>query len=173
MALSKKVFLRNCTHLSEARYAAGMEVEYIGFTFTSSDSDNHRANIKAIFDWLSGVQFVAELTEPNVEMIEEIQTVYQPAVWLISPEVLPLMHPDAKVVLSTPSEDITDQVIGQLCYPTLALEPPLSRWVIYHGETDLLDDDILVLEGQPEERPGFANLDDLAEVLESLEVSDL
>ena len=35
-----------------------------------------------------------------------------------------------------------------------------------------LNSDLLILEGKPEERPGFADLDHLADVLEALEVED-
>lgn len=176
MALLKSVMLRNCTHLSEARYAAGMNVDYIGFKFSTHDSDDYRTAILGIFNWLAGVDFVAEIAEADQELVNIISKEYSPSVWMVSGKVLPLLPTDAQVVLLEEPTKEDNRVIGVLTDYTSTILSSLPKWFLKREQDDLElilpAADVLVLEGTPEERPGFADLDHLADVLEALEVED-
>jgi phosphoribosylanthranilate isomerase len=174
MALSIAVMLRRCTHLSEARYAAGMEVQYLGFLFSAADTDDYRSQTKAIYDWVAGVELVAELTEANQALVNEVFATYQPSVWMVPAEVLPLLPTGAKVVLTGPDYGDTAKVIGYFREGDQATGMDFPVWLHYTAQLQLFEATeratVLVLDGRPEERPGFANLDHLADVLDALEV---
>ncbi len=174
MALSTAVMLRRCTHLSEARYAAGMEVQYLGFLFSTTDTDDYRSQTRAIYDWVAGVELVAELTEANQALVNEVFTTYQPSVWMVPADVLPLLPADSKVVLTGPNYGDAAKAIGYFLEGDQAVGMDLPVWLHYTGALQLPEATdiatVLVLDGRPEERPGFANLDHLADVLEALEV---
>jgi phosphoribosylanthranilate isomerase len=56
-----KIKLSNITNLSDARYAAAVGIDYIGFCFDTNDA-NYIPPVKAkeIFEWTSGTIVVAE-----------------------------------------------------------------------------------------------------------------
>jgi phosphoribosylanthranilate isomerase len=56
MSLKTKVFIGNITHLSDARYAAGMGVDWLGFPAQAVNP----VLFREITDWLSGPEFVLE-----------------------------------------------------------------------------------------------------------------
>lgn len=58
MALRTKVKVGNITNLSDARYCAGMGVEWLGFNPTATD----RKTFKEITDWITGPTMVMELS---------------------------------------------------------------------------------------------------------------
>jgi phosphoribosylanthranilate isomerase len=58
MALKTKVKAGNITNLSDARYCAGMGVDWLGFPADVVNPDT----FKEITDWVTGPQFVLELT---------------------------------------------------------------------------------------------------------------
>lgn len=62
MALKTKVKISGVTNLSDARYCAGMMVDYFGFNI-DPNSPNYIGpeDFKEITDWVSGVSLVAEL----------------------------------------------------------------------------------------------------------------
>lgn len=62
MALKTKVKISEVTNLSDARYCAGMMVDYFGFNI-DPNSPNYIGpeDFKEITDWVSGVSLVAEL----------------------------------------------------------------------------------------------------------------
>lgn len=168
--------LRNCTHLSEARYAAGMNVDYIGFRFSLQDADEYRTMIVGIYNWLAGVDLVAEVVEPDQNLVTTILAEFSPAIWMVPSKVLPLLPADAQVVLSDEPTKEDPRVIGILIDYTSTVLTSLPKWFLKREQDDLdmilPAADVLVLEGRPEERPGFADLSHLADVLEALEVED-
>lgn len=177
MALAKPVLLRNCQHLSEARYAAGMEVPYIGFTFSTSDADDRRHTITAIWQWLAGVELVAEIHEASPELVATIRQEYAPSLWLVPAELTALLLPEEKYLTIGAAPAGIQGCVGQLLNLQEARniqDAELPLWVELteadqRAEADALAS-VLVISGRPEERPGFPDLSFAADVLEQLEL---
>lgn len=78
MGLTIPVILNSVNNLSDARYAAGMGVDLMGFEV---DEDSNRyvdPNLfKAITSWLSGIETVASISVLNSNVLSAIQENYQ------------------------------------------------------------------------------------------------
>lgn len=178
MALSKPVLLRNCQHLSEARYAAGMEVSYIGFLFSGADDDMRRHQIAAIWNWLAGVELVAEIHEPNPELIESVRQEFNPAMWLVTAETASLLTTEDSFVLIGPANtSSTAHAKGRLLdlqQADAAADMPLWLEITDSAQLEPASEkaEVIVISGKPEERPGYPDLDFAASVLESLEIEN-
>ena len=68
-----KIKLSNITNLSDARFAAAVGIDYIGFCFDTNDL-SYMPPIKAkeIFEWTSGTKIVAEFGEQGIGEIKDI-----------------------------------------------------------------------------------------------------
>ena len=77
MSLKTRVKVSGVTNLSDARYCAGMMVNYLGFN-VNEQSDNFLSatDFIEISEWVSGVSFVAECENMNVEEVLEAVTNY-------------------------------------------------------------------------------------------------
>lgn len=73
MSFLTKIKLGNVTNLSDARYAAAVGINYIGFCFDPS-AQNYIAPIKAkeMIDWITGSYIVAEFGEQSFNEINDI-----------------------------------------------------------------------------------------------------
>jgi len=79
MGLRVPVIISSVNNLSDARYAAGMGVEWIGFQIDENSERYVSPELfKAITSWVSGVQTVAEIVVLNPETLQRIQQEYQP-----------------------------------------------------------------------------------------------
>ncbi len=79
MGLTIPVILNSVNNLSDARYAAGMGVEFMGFEVdTSSERYVSPDLFKAITAWLSGVKTVTEVAVLTSAALTIIQEQYQP-----------------------------------------------------------------------------------------------
>ena len=78
MALKTLVKLSNVNNLSDARYAAGMGVELIGFDLDES-SENYvdPDQFHAITNWISGVKFVGELSTIDQGSVDKLLSQYK------------------------------------------------------------------------------------------------
>ncbi|MCX2744079.1 hypothetical protein OO013_09395 [Mangrovivirga sp. M17] len=96
MALRCKVIVRNVSNLSDARYCAGMGVDYYGF-FTDTAIEEHLSpeSFKEINEWLSGIEPVAE---PAGQSIDSVSTDYGIEKFLLS-------EPDPDVLKSLDSKE--------------------------------------------------------------------
>jgi phosphoribosylanthranilate isomerase len=188
MKLKTKVFIKNITNLSDARYCAGMMVDYIGFD-TKVLSTN---TFKEIKNWLSGVETVIDAEGP----LENIQAKLSsfPA------EAVRISSKDFNVNLKNLNLPIFLQVdLEKDNLPDLfALAKDYVQYFVVSGENlpniletwaaqypILIDHDLLskeefseignssyaglVLTGGEEERPGYRDFGDLMEILEELE----
>lgn len=68
MALKTTVMVNNITHLSEARYCAGMGVNILGFQFDGSEESTRRFN--EISSWIAGVGLCGDFRGADVSFIE-------------------------------------------------------------------------------------------------------
>ncbi|MCW5910962.1 MAG: hypothetical protein KIT62_07805 [Cyclobacteriaceae bacterium] len=187
MALVTKVKAANITNLSDARYCAGMGVDWIGFPAAEVDAKLFRE----ITGWLSGPQWVIELDKQPWPVLAD----YAAQVWQCSlndfEEALRLpgavmvqleayRWKEAEALLRTNSDRIeaiilsgfsgsdgkaTALTIGQL-FPVLVdmNENP-------HSLDEILSWSVsgIQLHGSSEERPGLKDYAQLADVLEQLE----
>lgn len=79
MGLTVPVILNSVNNLSDARYAAGMGVDLMGFEVEEGvDRYVNPDLFKAITAWLSGVQTVASVSILNPSTLAFIQEHYQP-----------------------------------------------------------------------------------------------
>jgi len=81
MALKTTVYVTGIANLTDARYCAGMGVDYLGFNFDENlnpvlDKDT----FYAITGWLAGVKVVAECGNMEWELVEEVVRIFQPQV---------------------------------------------------------------------------------------------
>lgn len=100
--LNKKVLVKSITSLSEARYCAGMFVDYISFDLQEeSEYFVPKKKLDEIRGWLSGVKILVSLPTDNPSRIREIIDEYQPDGFLFNPEqyhLLPLVNTPVKVL---------------------------------------------------------------------------
>lgn len=100
--LNKKVLVKSITSLSEARYCAGMFVDYISFDLNEA-SEYHVSKKKfdEIRGWLSGVKILISLPGNDLSLLQDTVADYAPDGFLFSPEqfhLMPLLDPPLKVL---------------------------------------------------------------------------
>lgn len=79
MALKILVKISNVTNLSDARYCAGMGVDFLGFSMDADSPDYvEPTKFEEIRSWVAGVQIVGETTATDPEIIEQLLDQYQP-----------------------------------------------------------------------------------------------
>ena len=191
--LKTKVILSHVTNLSDARYASGMGVDYIGFAI---DPENDRyvtvEQAKTICDWLSGVAFISEIGNSAPANITDysattIQTSNASLVDKLDKPILEIKvnHENIDSLVQILVEH-TDQVhlfiITVEAENLSALQPMLSevcgRYPIYLS-TDFNNENLafvlseinptgIVLHGGDEEKPGLSSYDGIANILELL-----
>ncbi|MBR9999820.1 MAG: N-(5'-phosphoribosyl)anthranilate isomerase, partial [Cyclobacteriaceae bacterium] len=72
MPLITKVKISSITNLSDARYCAGMGVQYLGFNFLK----NHESYVtpemyRELTSWISGPEFIGEFEDADLSYIRE------------------------------------------------------------------------------------------------------
>ena len=79
MALRTTVKVGDITNLSDARYCAGMGVDWLGFCF-ESESENYidPTTFTALSGWLSGVNYSAEFYSYQSTQIKNTLSAYDP-----------------------------------------------------------------------------------------------
>lgn len=70
--LKIKVKASSITNLTDARYFAAREVEWLGFPLGQAGSGIDPATVKAIMEWLDGVTFVGEFELSTASEIREV-----------------------------------------------------------------------------------------------------
>lgn len=87
MGLSSFVYLRDVDNLSDARYAAGIGVNLIGFRLNpQDDSSLNAAQFKEISEWISGVQLVGEFGDSSPEEVRDALSQFKVDYLMISDE---------------------------------------------------------------------------------------
>jgi phosphoribosylanthranilate isomerase len=193
--LRTKVILSHVTNLSDARYAAGMGVNYIGFTVDPENRQYVTAiEAKAINDWLSGISIIAEtgntlfvdlqdyaysfVQTSNTSLVAELD---KPILQLDlneinSTEVADILSTHAAgvsfFILSVDAEDL-NTLQSQLL--KLCADHPI--YIATEFDSSNLEEVVetimptgIVLYGSDEEKPGLSSYDGIADILEQLEV---
>lgn len=190
--LSTRVILLNVTNLSDARYAAGMGVDYIGFSI--NPASNHYVtseDVNTITNWLSGVSLIGNvgssaaefqdykidyLMTDNTELVNQLD---EPILYLSlsagnAEEIEQLLANNLKetsfYILKVDVEEIEDlgPVISDFnssykCYITTDFNEASLKKILETKPQGI------VLFGSHEEKPGLSNYDGIADVLELLD----
>jgi phosphoribosylanthranilate isomerase len=191
MALRTNVYISDVTNLTEARYYAGMGVSIIGFDATPDHTSFiSTQQFDAITSWLSGIQTSWQWhSAPSEQLMQLIDS--SPADFIelnATPTTDQLQFLSRPLLIRTSSvKDI--QAIdllplnsvyaiiweGDLSVIT-SLNTPLSCFIETQPPFDQLDSILkwnkgLGLKGSPESRPGWNDFDQMADLLESLEIN--
>jgi len=189
MSLQKQVKVGNITNLSEARYCAGMGVDYLSFPTSGIDPKT----FKEITGWVSGPKFGIEIDGSDAAPIE----LYAPDFVVVSIHDLKTAT-NNKVVVKVNAKDVPQQREKLVLYKNQILFVELDfenhPLTVDRGQSaiDQLKEDFQIflkfegnkmeeylnlpidgisLEGNAEERPGLKEYP-LADILEKMEVAD-
>lgn len=204
MALSSFVYISEITNLSDARYAAGMGVDLLGFNLDpNSESALSQLQFNEISEWISGVKIVGEFGKLDPESVSKRLDEFAVDYLLISDESrlhefemlgLPLIfkvdfeEADQNSLLSTLNycsgsvdyfllssdhEDVSQ--IANILIQSLDGKYPLLLGYGLHASNiaEVAADKAITgisMKGSPELRPGYKDFDELAEILESIEI---
>jgi len=189
MALKTKVKASNITNLSDARYCAGMGVDWLSFPA-------HLVNpvtFKEITDWITGPQFILEVNDEKVLSMAEqypVPTLEIPYHTLNS--IAPLTSKSFLITLPLSKwQALKDALLvfkGRIEYVVVDLDIPdwtelndiATHFKILVNSSDrhsmvellLLPIDGINVSGEDELKPGLKDFDRLSAVLEELEVVD-
>jgi len=159
--LNKKVLVKSITSLSEARYCAGMFVDYISFDL-NEESDYYipKKKFEEIRGWVSGVKILGSLHTSDISLINDALAEYGLDGFLFSPgqfHLLPLV--DAPVKVLEWSDDVA--MLPFIPDPEVILLLTSPGTVTENQLTDL-DNEILQgfdfenVKSEPERINGFA-----------------
>jgi phosphoribosylanthranilate isomerase len=184
MPLKTLVKVGNITNLSDARYCAGMGVDMLGFGVIP-DQPNHITEtlFQQIRGWVSGPKVVAEIYGiSNVLDLNGLVQSYAPDYIECDFETYHKMRTDTKLpfIVYLSSKDLIHVTENH---------PNVAYWLTSHDESIITNqipvlvkitskEDLTIVEdyagvalsGSAEIRPGFKDYEDLAEILEELDV---
>jgi phosphoribosylanthranilate isomerase len=192
MPLKTLVKVGNISNLSDARYCAGMGVDMLGFKVIEGQANHLPPKVyQEIRGWISGPKVVAEIYGIQDEgVLSEIMTNYAPDYLEMTCEeykklkgklTLPvILHVSKEEVtkadLDTESENIAYLIIEDESFGTVkecTFPYPILLMVRSNKELDrkLSETSVIgvALNGSAEERPGFKDYSELADILEALE----
>ena len=202
MALATLVKIGGINNLSDARYSAGMGVEFMGFDLRP-DSENYISpeQFGAITGWVSGVKYIGEISMPELTQLTDLIDQYQlDYVQITIPDptqqlgIIPL---PLIVKIDQPEKSFISECLQKYAsiteYFLIEPETPLSEELLNWCNTQAKDYPLLLgsnltkeyvkelgstgfrgvaLSGGNEIRPGFGNFDEIADILEALEIED-
>jgi phosphoribosylanthranilate isomerase len=201
MALKTLVKVSGINNLSDARYCAGMGVQMLGFRLEVSEANGPSpARIQEIVQWLSGVAIVAEpvvwplseqWTALDWDMIELSKaeasdasadlpllmriSLHKEADMATLPEDMATWHSKVQYfILEIPVQHTSglSELLGQVCKQYKVL---LDTGANDTRLLDMLEEYQpagIVLHGGQEIKPGLKDFDEMATILEALEVDE-
>ena len=188
MALKTIVKVGEITNLSDARYCAGMGVEMLGFNLDpNSESYISPKKFKEITDWVAGVKFVGEfgsmnqddilstIKEYNLNFIEvstsNAEIIFKtdiPIILSVNDNDSIKSLPDGAVFYLVDSANINPGDIG-------SLQVLVGGGILKQDLDSILRNASvkgIALKGSKEDNTGFKDYDELADILEELEIAD-
>lgn len=198
MPLKTTVLISSITNLSDARYATGMGVDYLGFQLNDDHTDFiGYENYTAITTWLTGVKFAGEFddsTSPEFIITrakefgfsavittnqETIKALKNHDLFLIQKEVINdkndltnISNSDADLTLIESENNLS---LTQEEISIASSKVPLLIGTSISPETinsmiEYTDIEGIALKGSEEIRTGFVDLDAMADILEAIEI---
>lgn len=197
MALKTFVKINGVNNLSDARYCAGMNVNLMGFC-VNPNSDGYISPEKydEITSWTSGVEFVGELGEFMGDNISNLASDYGvsyiessnlnvlksigiPLKKILKVDIVNIDKSDFEdidlIIVNKGTDDITPEEIA-----TIKKVAAYNKVLIGYGVTvDNLDSLLeetnaygIAISAGSEIRPGYKDYDELADILEALEIDE-
>ncbi|MDZ7604131.1 MAG: hypothetical protein U5K79_00760 [Cyclobacteriaceae bacterium] len=192
------IYIRNVNNLSDARYCAAMGVDLIGFRLDpAAEGSLSAAKFKEIAGWISGVKIVGEFGSATSETIKDFLTsinidyilaesgsdlhilgsVEKPLIIQVSIEDLikgsrPEMNQNNAAYLLLTSE-LNSTNIPKAAFLNANLPMILGYGITAENVAALASDygfAGISLTGGSEERPGYKDYDEMAEILEEIKV---
>jgi phosphoribosylanthranilate isomerase len=193
--LKTQVKVSSVTNLSDARYCAGMGVEWIGFPLQEISNDR----FTEIRNWLAGVQIVGEFTKATADVIQETVTNYQPdlieidsSVSLVAiqniqiPKILRVNidSDNLPAIFASSAPYVTSfLLVGDHANSIVGMEASIEIWAAQYPillGLEIPDADLdewieqssvrgIGLVAGKEDRPGYRDFTDLMTILEKLE----
>jgi phosphoribosylanthranilate isomerase len=196
MALKTFVKVSGINNLSDARYCAGMEVNELGFEIEEGSSNYVDPQVfKEIKGWLSGVEFVGEITTNNTAISELISDYEVDLIQIENIEQInEALKTGLKVCFASNNKesaekawDISEHQLAYILfdgtdYSTKEIDNLAGRMPIvlasgFDAETvnERIESSIkgISIRGGNEIRPGYKDFDEMADILEALEIDDL
>ena len=192
MALKLSVKIGEVSNLSDARYAAGMGVDYIGFNINSNSNNFvNPETFKEIVNWISGVGIIGEIGNNTIEHNENypdtlIETTNPSIANELEEFIFRINAIDLTQIESTlKSIDkalffILDVSPSQINESQELLTNLCASYPIYlssNFKEDLLEKVVnsikpkgIEIKGSLEDKPGFKDYEGIADVLEWLDV---
>ncbi|MFK7901000.1 MAG: hypothetical protein AB8B61_09610 [Cyclobacteriaceae bacterium] len=173
--LSKIVKVGAVTNLSDARYCAGMGVDLVGFPLDGPYAISIE-DVKEITGWIEGVRLVAEYESTDINTIKSNQESFPFELIQVENEGLAndLIKEGYQIVLKTDRlpQDSTPfaYVIVDSRNENVPKNCLLGGESITKDSVQTLSVDGIHLVGSQEIRPGYKDFDELADILEVLEV---
>ena len=178
MQYKTKIYISDVTNLSDARYAAGMLVDYIGFPLDSSMDkflDLHTFN--AITGWLEGINIVVEFNTMSIKEINNlIESEHIKIISLPYNRLKDATSINAQVILRDAPTQQTEQLSEKILFLTTKTTQKSDYFLedFYISNIDILlkNPNIkgIILKGSEEERPGYKDYDEIADIIDYLEV---
>lgn len=192
MALKMAVKAGKIGNLSDARYCAGMGVDFLGFAMDGANRLTFE-KFKEINQWVSGPEIVLEVSEPGTlpDVLNEFygQHLEIPASWLgdgaLPPDYSllvrtsinewPMVNPLVAKHKARIKAIILEHVDGKAIESINTLAAEYSVMIDFTSSTLGVEEILtlpvygLAVEGSDEMKPGLKDFDNLAEVLEQLE----
>ena len=195
MALKTFVKVSGINNLSDARYCAGMEVNQLGFE-VEEGSDNYvdPQSFNEIKGWLSGVEFVGEINNAEANISGIIAGYELDAVQVKSiNQITAAQKTGLKVVFFATdlasAHEVADKHAEHVDYilleqeispkdladltskaPVVLLAGFDAENVVTVAESSIKG---ISIRGGQEIRPGYKDFDEMADILEALEIDDL
>lgn len=197
MALKTFVKVSGINNLSDARYCAGMEVNELGFNIESNHENyTDPQKFKEVAEWLSGVEFIGEIVS-NKTNISQLTSDYQLNGLQIAHSELIDESLKTGLKVSYIADSIDDAKAAWIKSEEKLDYILLSNSGLDHDSLKELSKSIplvitdgfdqknveslleqvqpkgIALTGGNEIRPGYKDFDELADILELLEIDDL
>lgn len=103
-----KIKLSGVNSLTVARYAAGVSLDFIGFSLRSNDQQSLKPKqILEILTWVVGPKIILEIDDNHLHDLDEFQNMFQPyAFELISSQNHPKFWTKNEKYIASPSDGI-------------------------------------------------------------------
>ena len=193
MALRTSVKVGSITNLSDARYCAGMGVDWLGFrTMGNQEKYISPELFKEIFGWFAGPKVIAEVYGIQTQQqLEKVLADYQPEFIELSlkefsvlqtlthPTILSVTYSEfqqQKEIILKQKDRVEYLLVSSETDPAHIIELTKEFSVLVkmsnQFKPELLELPIhgIALDGSSEEKPGLKSYEALANVLELLEV---
>lgn len=206
MALRTFVKINSITHLTDARYCAGMDVSVLGFSLeTGSSNYVAPSQFQEISGWISGIELCGEFNALSSSEIRAILSQYPGITWIQHddlPSLLEFANQEYELIWKVDLDSVeqylsrntlnldgiqihllltNDSNLSDKSIPSTISDLAQNFKIIYGGtitpdsvETLLSSLPLsgLALDGGEEIKPGLRDFDQMADILESLEIED-